>query len=506
MRAFTRRQMLHLSAVLAASSLLEGCTVLTAPRSSSGILPVPTSPNPQPAPVVETPVTEATLSILLAGTTSAPLNPFVVGLSYEKSALSKPVFTAANTSLIALFDLLGNTNTLRLGGNSVDTQVWTQTGSGQTALQIAPADVDALAAFLKATGWRCLYGINLGGSATGATTPALAAAEAAYVAQKLGTSLAGFEIGNECDLYGNPGSYYAGNWSLAQFSTLWEQYRKAIAAAVPAAVITGPAAAGSESTWTVPFAQSLPAKELSLLTQHYYRGSGLATTATAAALVTPDTAFAADLRILSTASQALGIPFAIAEANSYSNGGAPGVSNAYASALWAIDFLMTAALYGAAGVALHGGGGSSYTPITDNNGVVVAARPEYYGALLCTLAGAGEQLATSLSAGGLNITAYAVETLAGLSIILVNKDSTQTMHLTAQVPIKIGHATLFALTQLSPGASGPSLTATDGVTLQGATVTATGSFAPAPGYSLLTSGSTFTCYVPPLSAALILIS
>ena len=134
--------------------------------------------------------------------------------------------------------------------------------------------MDALAAFLKQAGWQCIYGINLGGAATGATTPALAAAEVAYVAQKFGSALLGIEIGNECDGYGAVGSYFAGNWSLAQFESLWEDFRSTIVAAVPGVSVTGPASGSNVFTWTVPFGQSVTSRNLSLLTQHYYRGDG----------------------------------------------------------------------------------------------------------------------------------------------------------------------------------------------------------------------------------------
>ena len=64
------------------------------------------------------------------------------------------------------------------------------------------------------------------------------------------------------------------------------------------------------------------------------------------------------------------------------------MSNSYASSLWVIDFLFNAALGGATGVNMHGGGNSpGYTPIADDSGAVIEARPEYYGLLLFTLAG-----------------------------------------------------------------------------------------------------------------------
>ena len=155
---------------------------------------------------------------------------------------------------------------------------------GKPPAKLRPSDVNALAAFVKATGWQCLYGINLGGagpapytsgSLVAATTPTLAAEEIAYAYQAFGSSLFGFEIGNECDLYGS--SYFSGaTWNLSTFEALWTQFRAAIVAQRPAVapLCTGPADAGSESSWTVPFGQYATKSDISLLTQHYYRGNG----------------------------------------------------------------------------------------------------------------------------------------------------------------------------------------------------------------------------------------
>jgi hypothetical protein len=428
------------------------------------------------------------------------------GLSYEKSSLTETLFTASNAALIGLFKLLGP-GILRIGGNSVDVNIWTPNGKGQTAGQIAPSDVAALAGFLKLTGWQCIYAVNLGGAATGATTPALAAAEAAYAAQQLGPALLGIEIGNECDNYG-AGYFADSNWSLAQFEALWGQFRSAIVAQTPGIPITGPASAGNESTWTVPFGKAVTRSEISLLTQHYYRGNGQSANATAANLVSPDTTLPGLLATLNAGAQSTGIPYRMAECNSYYNGGMPGVSNSYASALWVIDFLFNCAQGGSAGVNLHGGGDyTGYTPIADNNGVVVGPRPEYYGVLLFTLAGTGTLYQTQLSAGGLNVTAYAVKTPSGgLNLIVVNKDTTQALELTSLLPQAANSATLIAMTQLTPGSTAPSLTATNGLAIQGAAIASNGSFTPSAAYNLPTTGSQISCYVPALSAALIQIT
>ncbi len=447
-------------------------------------------------------MTPATLNISSSGAGS--IGTGFAGLSYEKSSLCEPLFSEANADLIGLFKLLGP-GVLRIGGGSVDHCVWVADGAGRTAGQIAPSDVAALAAFIKAAGWQCIYAVNLGGAATGATTPELAAAEVAYAAQQFGSSLIGIEIGNECDGYGATGSYFAGDWSLAQFKSLWERFRAAIVAETPDVTLTGPASGSNPSNWTVPFGQGVGAGNLSLLTQHYYRGDGQSSTATAANLLSPDTKLTNCLSTLNTGVRSIGIPFRMGECNSYSDGGATGVSNSYASALWALDFLFNCAQGGAAGVNFHGGGDSAcYAPIADDNGTVIGASPIFYGITLFTMASEGALLPASVSAGSLNVTAYAVKTSSGgLNVVVVNKDATQNLQITANLPQQAGTASLTTMSQLSDGASAPSLAATDGVTIQGATIKPDGSFAPSAAYNLSADGSTVSFYVPALSAVLV---
>jgi hypothetical protein len=322
----------------------------------------------------------------------------------------------------------------------------------------------------------------------------------AYAVSALGSNLLGIAIGNESDNYGIAGSYFAGNWTFQDFLTRWDSFRAAILQAAPNVPITGPDTGDGNhiSTWTLPFGQAATPSEITLLTQHYYRASGASPTSTASFLVSPDPQLTTELTMLNVGVQQLGIPYRISECNSFGNGGAAGVSDSYASSLWVIDFLFSVALGGSTGVNMHGGGnGQGYTPIADDSGGVIEARPEYYGLLFFTLAGPGTLLETQLSAGTVDATAYAVRTPGGgLSVILVNKDTTQNLALTIQTNQMIQTATLITMT-------GPSLAATSGVTIQGATVNKDGSFDPASPDTLTPSGTHVTCYIPALSAALI---
>ncbi|HVB40207.1 MAG TPA: hypothetical protein VNE83_04870, partial [Terriglobales bacterium] len=352
----TRRRMLQGAAAVAAASLVtgfDGCGSPSAAPAAAGPAP-PTPTNAAPSrqqPVPAGPLVQASVSV--SAVSAGAIAPAFAGLSYEKGMLGTPLFTGANSNLIALFQRLGP-SVLRIGGNSVDKNVWTPLGAGQTPGQIAPSDVDALAAFVKATGWQCLYGVNLGGAASGATSPAMAAAEVQYAAQQLGSALAGIEIGNECDLYGRPRNAYAGRWTLADFLTLWEEFRKAILAAAPGVAITGPASASGVENWTIPFGEKVTKKEITLLTQHYYRANGRAATSTCEFLITPDPRLARELEELKAAAEKIGVPYRMAECNSFYNGGSSGVSNSYASSLWVLDYLFDCAQGGACGVNFHG--------------------------------------------------------------------------------------------------------------------------------------------------------
>jgi hypothetical protein len=469
---------------LAASCVLAGCGYSVNRNSSAGnLLPLPIGP-----------ITEGSLVVTTTSIGTIPSR--FMGLSYEKLAITYNYFHSSNHDLIALFRRLG-AGVLRIGGGSVDRLLWTSSGRGSHA-QITSTNIKDLAGFLQATGWLCLYGVNLATS-----TPILAAEEASFAALTLGSNLLGIEIGNEPDEYGVAGNYFAGNWTFQDFLSRWYSFRSAILQAAPQIPITGPVTGGGNhiSTWTLPFGQAVTPSELTLLTQHYYRASGASTTSTASFLVSPDQQLTTELATLGAGARQLGIPYRLSECNSFSNGGAAGVSDSYASSLWVIDFLFDAAIGGATGINMHGGGqGPGYTPIADDSGAVVGARPEYYGLLLFSLVGPGTLLQTQLSVGGIEATAYAVRSASGgLNLMLVNKDPRHNLLMNIQANQGIQTASLQMMT-------GASLSATSGVTIQGAEVNNDGSFAPASPTALVPSAERTNCFVPPLSAVLISIA
>lgn len=445
---------------------------------------------------------------LAAAPSSLTIGSSFAGLSYEKFTLSSALFGPNDATLIAMFQRLGS-GLLRIGGNSVDHTLWNATGPGETPNQVAPPDVARLAGFLQASHWRVLYGIeflNEAASPVAPTDPALVAAEAVYVMQTLGDSLYAFEIGNEPDLYIRE----MPTFTYADFQSQWQVYRSAILSAVAAAkaagtlpqsanpVFTGPATTYNDAGYTTPFAAA-EAQNITLLTRHHYIADGLAPTSTMALMLAPDPNLAPILSFMKTTAASANIPsgYRISEANSFYDGGAPGISDAFGSSLWAINFLFNNAWAGATGVNFHGGGNSpGYTPIADNGSAVVAVRPEYYGIYLFSQAANGALLATTTTPATSSLYAYAVAATGATEVMLVNTSATVANNVSIQFDTSRSQASFVTLT-------GPSLGSTTGQLLGGAVIAANGNWTPIAPPSLPIFSGLLEVPVPAGSAILI---
>ena len=109
------------------------------------------------------------------------------------------MFDPNNAATVALFKDLGPGVLRFLAEETIGAVAWDPTGPGLNYGTVTTADITRVAAFVKAANWKVLYGIGLLN-----TTPAAAASEAAVAAQEFGSSLLGFEIGNEPDNYALP--------------------------------------------------------------------------------------------------------------------------------------------------------------------------------------------------------------------------------------------------------------------------------------------------------------
>lgn len=487
--SFTRRSALRFLGAAAAGQLAIGRTSSAWAALSNGSvlseLDSSAIANAQPSPSGTT--LSATMQV--ADTKIGSIGSTFLGLGYEKMAINTPCFTGTNTNLIQLVKWLGP-GFLRLGGNSADALTWVASGPGGVSGQVSPADIKNLGAFLAATGWKVIYSINFARSSASA-----AADEMSYAADILGTGLYSVEFGNEPDLYHTHITGYS-SYTFSDYIAQWKEFYSAVHAKVPWVKITGPGTAGNAPTWTIPFAQAV-GSDVEAISQHYYRGDSLASTATIENLVSVDPRLQTELGGLAAASAKVGKPFRITETNSYYNQGPSGVANAYGSALWIIDHLFNLSKLGCVSVCVEGGGQNRYTPIADIRGKVIGVSPEYYGLRHFATAGKGDQVETTLSVNGLNVTGYAIHKSGSKhSLMIVNKDTYRNVEMTITMPQTISSANLISL-------NGQGLTALTGQTIQKAGISLSGIMPLNTPYGVPFSGNTITCYVGAESAALI---
>lgn len=335
----------------------------------------------------------ATLSLDMTAP-STPLPGTFTGLSYESSQLSHPgYFSASNQELVTLVRSLGTTGILRIGGNTSDyddwvpekmdrnSPEWAGAAGPDTGLDInhhtrvTQSAIDELRGFLDATGWKLLYGIDLGhGSAESA------ADEAAYVVRVVGPALVALQIGNEADLFYR-NTIRKPDYSYADYFAEWKRFADAIRRRTPDAPFAGPDI-GNHNAWVDQFAEQ--ATGIKLLTSHYYaEGPPTSPAADIPHLLKPHLTLVEHMQQLVAVGKAHHLPYRMAEGNSCYHGGKDGVSDVFASALWGADFMMLLAQLGVVGVNFHGGGQGFYTPIAGGSASnPLNARPLFYGMLL----------------------------------------------------------------------------------------------------------------------------
>ena len=399
-----------------------------------------------------------------------------VGLSYEVQQLADATFfSAQNSGLIREFKALSSTGVLRLGGNTSEFAYWKPKPDspepehpqvrevvGEPKARyyaVTPKAVRNLAEFLQAAGWNCIYGIGMG-----TNTPARAAEEAAFVAGTVGDGLQYFQIGNEADLFDHH-LRDPRTWSAKTYLEEWLALARAIAAKVPAAKFGMPDVA-SKVSWLTEIADLWPSIQappsVTTLTHHYYFG-GPATNpdVNIPNLLKPATVQRVQntANIASAAASKMNARVRMTEGNTCYRGGKPGVSDAFAAALWSADYSLLLASNDYSGVNLHGGTGKSvansvggslpgdalleangetpeqiaahphpfYTPI-GTFGSDYILEPVAYGLKFAGAFSGGtllkSEFSTKLQDAGVNATAYAAKLPNGqTSVIILNKDA-----------------------------------------------------------------------------------
>ena len=201
-----------------------------------------------------------------------------------------------------------------------------------------------------------------------------------------------------------------------------------------------------------------------------------------------------------------GVAFRVDEMNSVACGGKRGVSDTFASALWALDTLFSMAQAGVDGVNVHTFPGAAYQLFGFRHvggRWVATVRPEYYGLMMFAQAAPpGSRLVSIRVSKNPGVRAWATIGTAGrLRVVLINDDPTH------------GHVVAFKPPSARPAAAtveylrARSVTATSGLTLGGRSFgasTSTGTLAGAARTTRISpSDGTYTVTLPAAGAALV---
>jgi hypothetical protein len=311
--------------------------------------------------------------------------------------------------------------------------------------------------------------------------PLAAAREVASAKRALGPWLEGVEVGNEPDAYGRH-AFRSEPWTFARYNGEVRAYRNAIRKLVHGIAFAGPGVSGSHA-----FAQWGPGEVTgerpALLTGHHYPlGCHQEPQPSIPELLSPK------IRVMEGRSlhrylrvaRASGIPFRMDEANSVSCGGRAGISNTFASALWATGYIAQSMAAGASGINFEGNPANcfGYTAVCAPNAARLAsgglnAQPLWY-ALLMTRDLVGDRpIAVALRErrpANLAVSAFVARN-GSLELVLVDDEPPGSAPATVRVQVgrRFGAASVLALT-------GPRQEATSGVTLGGRTVRAGGAW------------------------------
>jgi hypothetical protein len=453
---------------------------------------------------------------------SRPLPAGFVGLSIEyPSALSyfgpasdpNPVFPRLVASLAP-----DQAPVIRFGGDTTDWTWWPVPGMVRPKgirYALGRRWLAATAAAARTLHARLILGVNLE-----ADSARIAGTEARVLLRAIGSAhLAGFELGNEPEAYGTLGWYYRhhiipvfGRPAGYGFAAYLRDYA-VISRALPRRVaLVGPASGAPP--WLGGVTRFLAENpRVRTATFHRYPLHRCATARssinypTIAHLLLPGASSgpATSLRTAVAAVHAAGAGFRADELNSVSCGGARGVSDSFASALWVLDTLFNMVRVGVDGVNIHTFRSGRYAPFFfSHRGGHWSARvqPLYYGLLMFARAAPpGSRLLASRHRGGRGLRIWTTRGRDGrIRVLLINEALRRTVTTALRLPGAGADASVQRLTA-------PRIGSRRGVSLAGqsyAPPTTTGTLRGAPNYTVVREDrGRYVVRVPPASAALI---
>lgn len=311
---------------------------------------------------------------------------------------------APNAGFIELLKTLGQGGagppSIHLGGNSADETWWNPGGNPRPAGVLIDATPSLFSTFTPVaaqTGAKFFLGGNLAISDPANAVSFLGAAVSALPAGAVGA----YEIGNEPDVYGRTTTFTVGGktitriqhrpptYEMPQYLADLDSYIGPLNAARGAG--WPPLAVGgfARHAWQVRATTVLDHvanHNVGFFQAHAYPLNRCRFPKPPVArwrrqlLAAPGTLPVARLTRLVRDVRRYNVAVRLSELNSSTCGGAPGVSDTFASALWGADVLFGMAQAGVAGVNLHSWSGAWYSPV-DFSGGQPRVRPLLYGML-----------------------------------------------------------------------------------------------------------------------------
>lgn len=413
------------------------------------------------------------------------------GLSFENWILSRnPEYLDPNNPvMVQLFKNLG-TGIIRMGGNSSDETDWVGDGfnAGSHFDVLTPGGIDKLAEFSRKTNWPVIFGLNLGHNNISASID-----ETKYLYQQLGSNLYALQIGNEPDYFKL--GYRPITYSEHDYQTEWTTNFAAIKAQVPQAQFAGPDVS-DHLGWAEAFSAN-NFNNIILLDAHYYNdGPATDPSINCQTILSTDFTLNPYLLGLDNASKQVGLPYRITETNSIWGGGKPGVSNAFAGTLWALDLMWSIAVNNGQGVNFHGGK-LIYSSLAVTSTGQCTVNAVYY-AMLAFKYGAtgGTIIPVNVNANELNCNAYACSINGGYAMTIINKEQKRDLTLIVNAGKTVSGINIMRLTA-------PAVNSTTGITFAGAAVQSDGSFSPVEKETSQIGKNSFVIKVPAASAAVV---
>jgi hypothetical protein len=297
----------------------------------------------------------------------------------------------------------------------------------------------------------------------------------------LGSSLAGLELGNEPNSYGEHGVRTL-PWTFARYRAQVAAYRNAIARVAPGIPLAGPDVSGSRVFESWGPREAIDLRPALLTGHHYPLGCHDVPGPTIARLLSRPVRRLEDASIhrYMSVSRAAAIRFRLDETNSVSCGGRPGISDTFGSALWAVDYIARTMAAGVSGINFQGNPANchGYSPVCAStpehlDAGALRAQPEWYAMLLDRALIGGRPVRTSVSSpsrANVDVTAMLARD-RGLEFVIVDDDppGAAPAAISLQVGPHFGAARILELSAPSPAAK-------SGVTLAGRAVQSNGSW------------------------------